>query len=350
MLKKRRSLLLTSLGVVIFAVYLAYSNPFKVILEVGRLDAGVFVLAVAINYLGLFFFAYSWYLLLKVLGVEISLREGMRAMFISLFIVWMIPIPVGTEVIRAYMVRDKENSDMGKAIASVVFHKAYYNIAFGFLIFVAAVMVMVQGGGPMPVPPGLIWFVIVFAAGSSVIYGMALNPRLLMGIYDRSPGWMKRNVFDRLYGSGRGEGGFPVVVEDISSAVSVLMTDPVNNVLSIFTVAFHWSTGALTAYLVSLSLGWRIDFWVVVLIYAMIEFIQQLNIFIPGGLGVIDASLTGAFVLLGVPLSHAAAISLLTRLATYWFEVLLCGVVSIHYGYRESLKGLLGGEAAAFED
>ena len=114
-------------------------------------------------------------------------------------------------------------------------------------------------------------------------------------------------------------------------------------------MAFHWSTGALTAYLVSLSLGWRIDFWVVVLIYAMIEFIQQLNVFIPGGVGVIDASLTGAFVLLGVPLSHAAAISLLTRLATYWFEVLLCGVVSIHYGYRESLKGLLGGEAAAFE-
>ena len=112
MLEKRRSFLLTSLGVVIFAVYLAYSNPFRVILEVGRLDVIVFILAVAINYLGLFFFAYSWYLLLKVLKVRISLWDGVRAMFVSLFIVWMIPIPVGTEIIRAYMVRDKENSDM----------------------------------------------------------------------------------------------------------------------------------------------------------------------------------------------------------------------------------------------
>ena len=336
MLRDRRGLLLTSLGVVIFVAYLAYSNPFKVLLEVGRFDLGVFVMAVLINYLGLFFFAYSWYLLLKVLGVKISLWEGVRAMFISLFVVWMIPIPVGTEIIRAYLVRDAEDSDMGKAIASVVFHKAYYNIAFGFLIGIAALNVMGPRGGPIPVPPGLVWFVIVFAVGSSIIYGMALNPRLLLGAYNFSPSWVRRNVFDRLY--DRGDGGFPQVIEDISSAMKVLMTDPVNNVLSIFMVAFHWSTGTLTAYLVSLSLGWKIDFWVIVLIYAMIEFIQQMNVFIPGGLGVIDASLTGAFVLLGVPLSHAAAISLLTRMATYWFEVALCAAVSFHYGYRESLK------------
>jgi uncharacterized protein (TIRG00374 family) len=106
-------------------------------------------------------------------------------------------------------------------------------------------------------------------------------------------------------------------------------------------VAFHWSTGSLTAYMVSLSLGRPIDFWAIVLVYALIEFIQQLNIFIPGGLGIVDATLTGAFVLLGVPLPMAAAISLLTRLATYWFEVILCALVSFRYGYKESVEGLL---------
>ena len=75
--------------------------------------------------------------------------------------------------------------------------------------------------------------------------------------------------------------------------------------------------------------------------YAVIEFIQQLNILIPGGLGVIDASLTGAFVILGMPLSVASAISLLTRLATYWFELLLCGAVTFMFGYGETLKEYL---------
>lgn len=341
MLRKKRGLLMTSLGFVIFIAYLAYSNPFKILMEVGRFNVIVFSLAVMINYLGLFFFAWSWYLLLRTLDIRISVRKAVQSMFVSLFVVWLIPIPVGTEIIRAYLVKDEENSDMGKAIASVVFHKAYYNIAFGFLIAIAAMMVMVVRGGSIPVNPGLVWFVILFAVASSIVYGSALNPTLLRKAYGISPSWIRRNVFNRLYDTGSGGGDFPTVIGEIESAVKTLMTDPVRNILSVFTVAFHWSTGSLTAYLVALSMGQEIDFWVVVLIYALIEFIQQLNIFIPGGLGVIDASLTGAFILLGIPLSLASAISLLTRLATYWFELVLCAGVSLQYGYKEALKEYL---------
>lgn len=341
MLRNRRGLLLTSLGLVIFVAYLAYSNPFSVLMEVGRFDPWVFALAVLVNYAGLFFFSASWHLLLRVLGVGVGIWDSVQAMFVSLFVVWLVPIPVGTEIIRAYIVKDEENSDLGKAIASVVVHKAYYNIAFGFLIALAALMVTVFGGGSFPVRAELVLLVIVFAAGSSLVYGLFLNPSLLMAIYCRSPGWVRRNVFDRMVDSRRREGGFPAVIEGIGSAVSSLMARPLNNFASMLMVAFHWSTGALTAYLVALSLGAPIDFWVIVLIYALIEFIQQLNVFIPSGLGIIDASLTGAFVLLGVPLSLASAISLLTRLATYWFELILCALVSFRFGYKESIEDLI---------
>ena len=341
MLRNRRGLLLTSLGLVIFVAYLAYSNPFSVLMEVGRFDPWVFALAVLVNYAGLFFFSASWHLLLRVLGVGVGIWDSVQAMFVSLFVVWLVPIPVGTEIIRAYIVKDEENSDLGKAIASVVVHKAYYNIAFGFLIALAALMVTVLGGGSFPVRAELVLLVIVFAAGSSLVYGLFLNPSLLMVIYYRSPGWVRRNVFDRMVDSRRREGGFPAVIEGIGSAVSSLMTRPLNNFASMLMVAFHWSTGALTAYIVALSLGAPIDFWVIVLIYALIEFIQQLNVFIPSGLGIIDASLTGAFVLLGVPLSLASAISLLTRLATYWFELILCALVSFRFGYKESIEDLI---------
>ena len=39
----------------------------------------------------------------------------------------------------------------------------------------------------------------------------------------------------------------------------------------------------------------------------------------------------GSFVLAGVPLS-TAAISILTRLATYWFEALACVPVALSFG------------------
>jgi uncharacterized protein (TIRG00374 family) len=340
-LRNKRGLLLTSLGLVIFVAYLAYSNPFSVLMEVGRFDLGTFALAVLVNYAGLFFFSASWHLLLRVLGVGVGIWDSVQAMFVSLFVVWLVPIPVGTEIIRAYIVKDEENSDLGKAIASVVVHKAYYNIAFGFLIALAALMVTVFGGGSFPVRGELVLFVIVFAVGSSLVYGLFLSPSLLMGVYHRSPGWVRRNLFDRMVDSRRREGGFPAVIEGIGSAVSSLMARPLNNFASMLMVAFHWSTGALTAYMVALSLGAPIDFWVIILIYALIEFIQQLNVFIPSGLGIIDASLTGAFVLLGVPLSLASAISLLTRLATYWFELILCAIVSFRFGYKESIEDLI---------
>jgi len=341
-LKSRRWLVLTSIGLVLFVIYLAYTNPFRVLLEVGRFDPWAFALALAINYAGMFFFAASWYVLLRVLGVGVGLWEAVRAMFASLLVVWLIPIPVGTEIIRAYLVRGEENSGMGKAIASVVVHKAYYNISFGLLIALASLMVTVFWRGPMPVSPGFVALVILFALGSSVIYGLFLSPATLMAVYGRSPPWVRRNLFDRLVDTSRDEGGFPSVVKEIEAAVETLKGKPLQNLLSILMVAFHWVTGSVTAYIIALSLGWRIDFWVIVLIYALIEFIQQLNVFIPGGLGIIDASLTGAFVVLGVPLSMASAISLLTRLATYWLELVLAAAVSFLYGYQEALGEYLG--------
>ena len=103
-------------------------------------------------------------------------------------------------------------------------------------------------------------------------------------------------------------------------------------------VSFHWITGSVTVYIIAMSLGWQIDFWGIVLIYALIEFIQQLNIFFSGGLEVIDASLTGALVIPGVPLSMASAISLLTRLATYWLVLVLATSVSFLYGDQNVLR------------
>ncbi|MBN2336318.1 flippase-like domain-containing protein, partial [Candidatus Bathyarchaeota archaeon] len=281
----------------------------------------------------------SWHMLLRVLGVHQSLWRSVQMTFVSMFVVWVLPIPSGVELIKAYLVRGEEGSNMGKAVSSVIVNKVYYFISFGVLITLAAVMVTFVGGGQIPVQPVYVWFVVLYAVANTVLFGVALAPRHLQRLYEGSPGWIRRNMLDRIYNPEMGLGGFPVFVDEIQKAITSLQGRPAENLLSLLMVGFHWSTGALTAYLVALSLGYHVSFWVVVLIYAVIEFIQQLNILIPSGLGVVDAGLTGAFVVVGVPLSAASAISLLTRLATYWFELVLCGAVSVQFGYREALEG-----------
>jgi len=295
-LRKRRGLLLTTLGLILFIVYLAFSNPFKVLLGVGRFNFGLFLLSVLINYLGLVLFAVSWYILLRG----------------------------------------------GKAIASVLVHKAMYNISFGFLIALAATIITTFYGASIPIRGDLLWFVILFSVGSSLLFAAILDQRLLRLIYRHSPSWIRSRLFDRLCNQKLGLNNFDAVIDEIGKAVKALKSRIGLNFLALMGIAFHWSTGSLTAYLAALSLGLQINFWFIVVVYAIVEFIQQLNVIIPGGLGIVDAGLTGAFVLMGIPLSVASAISLLTRLATYWLEFVLAGFVSIHYGYKESLKEYLG--------
>jgi uncharacterized protein (TIRG00374 family) len=331
----------TALGAAIFVAYLAYTNPFKFLAEAGRFDPLMFGFAVLLNWVGLIFLAASWHILLRVLQVRTSLWRSVQMTFVSMFVVWVLPVPSGVEIIRAYLVRDEEGSNLGKAVSSVMVNKVYYFISFGVLIALAAA-VSLMGGDGIPVQPMMVWFVVLYALVNTLVFGLVLAPGRLRRLYEGSPGWVRRNLFDRIYNPEMGLGGFPVFVNEIGEAMESFRGRPLENLLSLLMVGFHWSTGAVTAYLVALSLGQSVSFWIVVLIYAVIEFIQQLNIVIPSGLGVVDAGLTGAFTVVGVSLEAASAISLLTRLATYWFELVLCGAVSFHFGYREALEGFDG--------
>jgi uncharacterized protein (TIRG00374 family) len=328
----------TVLGLVFFVGYLVYTNPFKVLTEVGRFDLSTFVIAVGVNYLGLFLLAASWHVLLDILGVSIPLFRSVQITFVSMFAVWFFPFPSGVEIIRAYLVKDEVGSNHGKAISSAIVNKVYYFISFGVMISIAAFKVLVLDGATLPVAPSYVYFVVLFALLNTVVIGVIIKPNLLRRLYDGSPDWLKVNFFDRIYSSDL---DFYTFTDEMSSAVEQLSKKPVQNLLSLVMVAFHWSTGAITAYLVAESLGFEVNFWVIVLIYAVIEFIQQLNILIPSGFGIVDAGLTGAFVLVGAPLGVASAISLLTRLATYWFELIICGLVSFQFGYREALSNYL---------
>ena len=324
-------------GVLLFVSYLVYTNPFKVLTEVGRFNPWMFLAAILVNYVGLVFLSSSWYVLLRILGFKTSLWKAIQFSFVGLFVVWMLPIPSGFEIVRAYLVRDQKGGNWGKAISSVIVSKVYYFIAFGLMISIAAVVVKFFYGSSIPIRHEFIWFAVLFVLVNTAMFAIILTPEVMLNLHDSSPDWLKRQIEKVIYSDEYGFTSFEEFVYEIHDSLNKLKEKPLHNVLSLLLVGFHWSTGAITAYMVAISLHQPINFWVVVLIFAVIEFIQQLNFIIPSGLGIVDAGLAGALVVVGVPLGVAGAISLLTRLATYWFELVICGIVSIQFGYREAL-------------
>jgi len=165
-----------------------------------------------------------------------------------------------------------------------------------------------------------------------------LNTRFLSYIYGKSPQWAKKRFFDKFHDPESKEEGFRPVIGEVGESVKALSGHKLYSALAFGMLMFHWAAGAVTAYLSAVALGVHIDVATVVFAFAVVEFIQQVNIFIPSGLGVLDAGLTGVFVLAGVPLSTAAAISLLTRISTYWLKVLICAPIAMGYGYKNILN------------
>jgi uncharacterized protein (TIRG00374 family) len=328
----------TIAGIFIFSIYLAYTNPFKVLTEVGKFNPTIFALAIGVNYVGLFFLASSWHILLLCLDIKSGLWKSIQVSFVGLFVVWLLPFPSGFDIVRAYLIKDDNGGNWGKAISSVVVNKVYYFLSFGIMISIGALIVKFINNLAIPIQSEFIWFTVLYAVVNTAFFLVILSPNILRKFYKICPYWIKSKLSNRIYSEEYGLEGFNEFIQEIEDSIKILRKSPLKNLLSLILIGFHWSTGAITAYMVAYSLNHPVDFWVIILIYAVIEFIQQLNIFIPSGLGIVDAGLTGAFVIIGVPLNIASAISLLTRLATYWFELLLCGLVSIQFGYKEALS------------
>jgi uncharacterized protein (TIRG00374 family) len=333
----RRGMLVTILAMGFFVIYLWWSNPFQSLVEVGRFDITLYAVAIALDYLGLLLFVASWYLIIRVLGIQLSFWESIQITFTSLFIGWIAPIPMNTEIVRAYIVKDKTGSNMGKAISSVLVHRAYYNIAFSLIVAITA-FTLVLTGRQIPIQIEIVWLLLAFAIVSSGFFSLVLNPNFLEKIYNKSPEWVKRRIFNKIYDSSKSSSGFHGFITEIEGAVTNLKSNPGLNLLAFTFVATHWFLGTVTIWVVALSMGVYLDIWITVFIYATIEFIQQLNWVVPSGLGVVDAGLTAALLLSGVPLSLAAAISLLIRFSTNWVELLTYAPVAFNYGYVDILK------------
>ncbi|MBN1683247.1 flippase-like domain-containing protein [Candidatus Bathyarchaeota archaeon] len=331
----RRVIVLTFTGILLFIIYLIWANPFIILFEVGRLNLFYYLLAVLIDQISLIFFAASWWILLKVMNIKISFLEGIQLTYTSLFVGWIIPIPLNTEVVRAYLLNLKKKSNLGTAISSVVTHRAFYNIAFGLSVGLATLFIILINKDILPIEPWLIIFAVCFAIFTSIFFAALLNSSSLKIIYNHSPEIIKKRFFDNLIDFEHKDMGFQGFVNNIEEANRLMKNNSLMTAFSFIFIFLHWIGGSITAYYSAKSLGVELSYPILILIYSVVEFIQQINIFIPSGLGVIDAGLTGAFVLVGIPLHLAASISLLTRLATYWFEVILCTPIAFNFGFRE---------------
>jgi len=157
-----------------------------------------------------------------------------------------------------------------------------------------------------------------YAIGA-LIFVVAMVFAIRKGYMERLVASMETRV------SGRFHGTLKPIDDMLQGASSLLKTRMLYGGLVLGIIS--WGAEGLGLYLILKYLGVEFSLSLAVSIYAVSVLAGALS-FIPGGLGAAEAVMYGLLLLQGVPEVEAAAATLICRIATLWFAVIL-GVVPL---------------------
>jgi glycosyltransferase 2 family protein len=98
-----------------------------------------------------------------------------------------------------------------------------------------------------------------------------------------------------------------------------------NIVVGFFLAAIYWVLTFLTAYFIFFAFGTHVDFLSVIIVITLADLIGAVSI-TPGGIGVIETSMTLIYSAMGVFLPLALLITFLTRVIYYFFTLFIGGM------------------------
>ena len=99
-----------------------------------------------------------------------------------------------------------------------------------------------------------------------------------------------------------------------------------------------WLFRLLVAFLVFASVGFKISLSTIIIAYSISNSLQGVPIGIPGEVGFMEIVMTNLYMLLGVPVDISVAATVLTRIITLWFRLVVGYAVVQWIG----IKALMG--------
>jgi uncharacterized protein (TIRG00374 family) len=306
---KRNLILALALGVTVYLVLAIFSG-------FGSLTAALddFNLALVPAILGLVLLSYvgrffRWLYYLKILKVSVPLLTN-AAIFAAGLSMTISPGKLG-EVLKSVFVRQASGAPVARTAPAVVAERATDGtgmVAWGFL-----------GAFALGLAPGtMVAFLAVAVLGIAVLRSKRLSllaERVLL----------KLPLLNRLA---------PHLGDFHASSNELLSSRPL--VVGTLISFLSWGLECLAVYLCAVGLGADMPFLLVVFVFAVSSLVGVLSM-LPGGIGAVEAGLTGQFVAVaGLSTGVAVALTLVIRLATLWFATLV-GIVGLF-----TVRALLG--------
>jgi len=299
------------IGFIVYLVLLFFGD-FKLLkksIEEINLVYIAYALVLALgNYLVRFF---RWHYYLRKLQLEIPWKQSL-SIFMSGLIMSITPGKLG-ELLKSLLLKRYNGTPVATSAPVIIFERV--TDVIGLLVLMAAGLLQFQFG--MGVYVTCVFLIMIFLAvlrSPSLINGLRYHLRHMSSKVDK----------------------FLVSLMELHESAGVLLRPNSLLIASIFGVA-AWFCECYGFYLILKGLGVPVHIYFATFLYAFATLAGALS-FLPGGLGVTEASLTGWLVYSGVPGFQASAATIAIRFCTLWFAVFVGLVVILFTGKWEMIK------------
>lgn len=292
------------LGVLVYACLALVGDARQLGAHLASFPLGVMAAALGLSLVNYGLRFIKWQVFLGRLGFGLGVWESFN-IFVAGMVMSVTPGKVG-EVLKSLLLKERHGFPVAHT-APVVFAERVTDLLGLFVIAAAGITVFDYGR-------------VAFGVSLALVIGLIVvlnRPALVAGLLDgleRLP-WVDRfrDKLDEAYEATRKLLGWKLL--SWTTVLSVL----------------GWSMEALAFFLILDALGAeQATVGLAAFVFSMTTILGAVS-FLPGGLGVTEASMVGALVLLGVSQveSIAVAATYLIRFSTLWFGVLLGGIALV---------------------
>jgi len=342
-LSKHKSAIFMLLGLLAFVVYLTFfvgiSSLFDLISKLNFAQYSLYYsIAIAALFLSVFFDSMIWHSLLQGLKVKMKLRKVILYNWIGNFVEMVIPCEtVCGEVTRIYLSKKETKENFGITAAPIITSRILSTFVYtGGLLIGSLILVTTQ-----KMPIYLAGTLLLVAGGSIGLIGLVLILALKDSAADKLVSVVMalvRVVTKNTVKQEQQKEKLRRLLYSFSEAFRTYKKYPRLLVKPMIYAVTAWFFTLLVYLMVFYSLDFTaISLVDLALVYCVSSTVETITAGFP--VGAVEITMISLYSALGVPILIAGAATTLTRLLTFWFQILVGYPIFQVTGLRKLMKG-----------
>ena len=319
----RKTILLPIVGLAAFFLYILLFNvdiP-EIIATAQHADPVIYSVAVLVSLAEVFFYALSWRSILSYLQVKISVIRAYLFVWYGTYIDIVIPAEsISGELCRIYLINREQCGTGGKVVASVVTQRILgmgMNVAF----LIIGIDLLFADTKVNPIIFNLILvFTVAIAAITVLLLLVSAKEtwsRKVINTLIRFGEWLTRGKWKQL---GKIKEDALKDAGIFHDSMKEFIHKPKTLILPTALLAVNWICSMSIPYLVFLSLGFQIQWSVVLITASIVVAVKSIPIGVPFEVGLPEITMTTLYTSMGVPAGISATATILSRIITLWLR------------------------------